>query len=366
MKRLTLLSVVLLVLSAFSLSSIHAQDSANLITLNDASPAIDVVITLPPDTTGTVAISFSGAAVRLTDAAGAVVFSTADSRLHGLELNIAPNSGSHTLTIERLPGTAEALVQVEALPELPIYGFAELVTGLAITPRQEISLPLSADHPGDTVDLTIPGESAGMVTATFPGAGATAQIIDADGVVMVESVGGHVDGMSLLLDPGSYHMTLLGSGLSQSVVAGVRLVSADEVGITVMQTPVVVAANTMPCLAYVAVSSTNLRSGPGTGYTVLGYGYRDQEFIVGGRNPEDNWLVVATENGGSAWVSRGTVQTQGACTSLTTFNVPLQDAQPAQIIITSPGESSGYSDEGEHEEHEDDEHDDEHDEGDDD
>ncbi|HEX2905792.1 MAG TPA: hypothetical protein VHO69_02950, partial [Phototrophicaceae bacterium] len=86
-----------------------AQDNANLITLNDATPAIDVVITLPPDTTGTIALDFSGAAVRLTDANKNVVFKAADSRLHGLELNIAPNSNAHTLTVERLPGLAEAV-----------------------------------------------------------------------------------------------------------------------------------------------------------------------------------------------------------------------------------------------------------------
>ena len=103
MKRLTLFALLLFALSLSAALPALAQADANLITLNDASPAIDVVITLPADSTGTVALEFSGAAVRLTDATNAVVFSAADARLHALELNIAPNNGSHTLTVERLP-----------------------------------------------------------------------------------------------------------------------------------------------------------------------------------------------------------------------------------------------------------------------
>ncbi|MBE2269111.1 MAG: hypothetical protein IAE80_12845, partial [Anaerolinea sp.] len=143
MKRLSLFALILLALSLSAALPALAQSDANLIILNDASPAIDVVVTLPADTTGTIALEFSGALVRLTDASGAVVFSAADVRLHALELNIAPNSGSHTLTVERLPGTAEAVVRVSSLPELTLYGAAELVSGLTVASNQEVSLPLN-------------------------------------------------------------------------------------------------------------------------------------------------------------------------------------------------------------------------------
>lgn len=359
MKRLTQLAIVLMMIGLMTALPTMAQDAANLITLNDASPAIDVVVTLPADTTGTIALEFSGAVVRLTDATGAVVFTAADARLHALELNIAPNSGSHTLTVERLPGTAEAAVRVSSLLELTQYGSAVLVPGLAILSNQEISLPLTPDHPGDSVSLTVAGESAGMITATFPGAGATTQLVDAAGILMVESVGGHVDGMNLLVDPGPYQFTMVSSGLSAEVTAGIRLVSASDVGLVALAAPVsapeVVMANTPTCAAVVAVSSTNLRSGPGTGYTVIGYGYRNQVFDVGGRNTEDNWVLIALESGASAWVSRSTVQTEGACTTLTTFNIPLRDAQPAPLVITGSGQQAGSSlgnSEGEHEQSE--------------
>ncbi len=362
MKRFSLFTLILLALSLATALPTRAQDNSNLITLNDASPAIDVVVTLPADTTGTIALDFSGAAVRLTDGNGGIVFAAADARLHSLELNIAPNSGSHTLTVERLPGITEAVVRLTSLPELTTYGTVELVSGLALTASQEVSLPLTPDHPGDTVSLSLPGDSAGMITAIFPGAAATTQLVDAAGVVVVESVGGHVDGLSLLLDPGAYQFTLLSSALAETVVAGVRLVSAADVGLVMLPTPAstlpAVAANPLPCTAVVSVSSMNLRSGPGTGYTVMGYGYRNQEFVVGGQNPENNWLLVGL-NDGSAWVSRSTVQTQGDCAVLTTFNVPLLDAQPAPLIITGQNQSAGsYSDD---DDHGDDDHDDSHD-----
>lgn len=355
MKRVTLLVLVFIGLAtAFPTM---AQEAANVITLNDASPAIDVVVALPANTTGTIALDFSGAAIRLTDAAGAVVFTAVDARLHALELNIAPNSGSHTLSVERLPGTAEAVVRVSSLPELTQYGNAEFVTGLTVTTDQEVSLPLSQNHPGDAVSVTVAGESAGMITGTFPEAGATAQLVDATGVVVAEAVGGHVDGMSLLIDPGTYQFTLVSSGLSSEVMAGVRLVSANNAGIVVLAAPVstqeAVAVNTA-CSAVVVVSSTNLRSGPGTGYTVIGYGYRDQVFDIGGRNSEDNWVLIALADGSAAWVSRNTVQTEGACTTLATFNIPLLDAQPVPLIITESGQSSssGRDDDDDHEESE--------------
>ena len=72
-------------------------------------------------------------------------------------------------------------------------------------------------------------------------------------------------------------------------------------------------------------SSVNLRSGPGTGYSVLGYGYLNENYVVGGRNPENNWIVVGTDSG-SAWMALTGVNLQGACDALTVFNIPLRDA----------------------------------------
>lgn len=350
MKRLTLVLVSLIVLSLATVVPTLAQNTPEVITLNDATPAIDVVVTLPTDTTGTIALDFTRSAVRLTDANGTVVFQAADPRLHGVELNIAPNTGTHTLTVERLPGVTEAYVRVTSLPELTQPGSTVLVSGLAISSNQEISMPLSADRPGDTVSVSIPSDSAGILSAMFPGAAATTQLVDASGVVMAQSNGGNVDGMNFVVDPGNYQFTVLGTFMQNNVVAGVRLVSANEVGVSLLQAPAAAvttttAVDTAPvCTATVAVSSTNLRSGPGTGYTILGYGYRGQVFNIGGRNPENNWLVIALDGGASAWVAASNVQVQGDCSTVATFNVPLQNAQPAPLVITTLGQSHEFGD----------------------
>lgn len=323
----------------------------------------------PPDTTGTVSLAMAQAAITLTDSANTVVFHAADARIHAVDLNIAPNSGSHTLTVERLPGSTEAYVSVASLPELNINGSVEHVEGAVVTLNQEITLSLDASTPGGTTTVNIPDGTIGVVTATFPGSSATTQLVDAQGLVVARSAGGHVDGVNLVLDAGNYEFTVLGSSLTSTVVAGVRVVSAEDADVAILEAPTStasVAADTpgAACTAVVTSSSVNLRSGPGTGYSVLGYGYFNENYAVGGRNPENNWIVVGTDNG-SAWMALTGVNLQGGCDVLTTFNIPLRDAEIAPIIITTP--SYPGDDDDEHEDHEDSEHDDdEHEEGDDD
>lgn len=338
------LLITLLVLLLGTLS-VLAQDNANLITLNDATPAIDAVITLPPDTTGAVSLEIANAAVKMTDANNAVVFYAADPRIHAIELNIAPNTGAHTLTVERLPGMSQAYVRLKSLPELNVSGTVTLTNGTAISLNQEVYLPLDANAPGGTTSVSIPNNTVGVVTAVFLGAHATTQLVDDSGVVIAQSTDGHIDGVSYALDGGRYAFTLVGRGLTKPIVTSVRAVSAEEVGVTVLEVPTqppsLVAtptANTtasttaMACNAVVQRSSVNLRSGPGTAYSVLGYGYYNESYLVGGRNPENNWIVVSTDNG-SAWMALSNASLQGACENLTVFNVPLRNMDAAQVTV---------------------------------
>lgn len=340
--RLLILSISLVVV-AFGAS---AQNTGELITLNDAVPAIDVVITLPPDTTGVVALEFTNASVSLTDSAGGRVFYAADTRLHGLELNIAPNSGTHTLTIQRLSTTTEGYVRVAALPEMTIGGTVERIDSTELGLNQEAMLNLTNAAPGGMLNIDIPQEIVGVVTAKFPGASATAQLVDDNGMVVVESLGGHVDGVNMVLDSGAYHLSILGSNLNDPVVAGARVITAQDGGFSVLEaptTPVVFTIGASPstnnpisdCTATIETSSVNLRSGPGTGYTVMDYGYRDETYPVGGRNPENNWVLIATPDGKTSWVSAGTASLDGNCANLTVFNIPLRNAEAAPIVVTT-------------------------------
>jgi uncharacterized protein YraI len=378
MKRVSLFILIIGLLAA-AFPVLAQQDNPDLITLNDATPAIDVVITLPQDTTGTLSLDLALAAVTLTDANDAIVFTAADERLHALEFNIAPNSGTHTLTIERLPDVPEAYVTVVSLPEMTVNGTVELIESSALTFNQETALTLNADSPGGTVTVDIPAETTGVMTAAFPGAFATTQLVDQDGVLLAESTGGHIDALSFVLDSGSYNFTLLGDNLSETVIAGLRAVSSEDGGFAIIEAPAATPATTTSaasttveaCAVTVTASSANLRSGPGTGYSVLGYAYRGETYTVGGQNQESDWVVIGTSDGSSAWLARSAAQMQGACDALTVFDIPTQNAAPAQITITGADANSGsYYDDDDDEygeyEHDDDDDDDHRDDDDDD
>lgn len=333
--------LVLLTVILFAIPTL-AQDDPSLITLNDATPAIDVVITLPPDATGTVALDLANAAVTLRDAQGNVVFRSVDARIYALEINILPNTGSHTLTVERIQGVSQAFVAVKALPEVTVSGLTTVVPGTAIGLNQEASLALDNTHPGDTVSISIPAETIGVITATYFGTAATTQLVDSNGIVIAESTAGHVDGLNFVVADGEYQFTLLATNLNQPVVAGIRTLAAADGGFVnlaaqsaVTQAETVSESTASGCSATIAMSSVNLRSGPGTGYSVISYGYRGQEFMVGGRNNDNTWVVIGTPDGQSAWVSSSVAQFEGSCAGLTVFNVPTRDAQPAQIVIAT-------------------------------
>lgn len=357
MKRFTVSLLLITIIAAVWGGTASAQSAPELITLNDQSPAIDVVITLPADTTGTIALNLVGAGVTLIDDSGAVVFHAADSRLHALELNIAPNTGAHTLKVERLSGIPEAYVSVISLPELTMQGNAELVAGNTVNLNQEIGMMLSADQPGGTVAISLPADTTDVVMATFPGAAATTQLVDNAGVIVAESTGGHVDGLNLVIEGGEYQFTMLTSGLLEPMMASVRALTSLDGGFTVLEAPAKETAAieevALDCSATVIVSSVNMRSGPGTGYSVLNYGYRGESYVVGGRNPENNWLLVGTDSGSSAWISQGAAKLNGTCADLMVYNIPYREAQPAQMIITT-SPSAGGSSSSSYEDHDDD------------
>ncbi|MBZ0294579.1 MAG: hypothetical protein K8L99_18590 [Anaerolineae bacterium] len=360
MKRVFFLALLLVPLAAV-LPALSQQPNPDLITLNDATPAIDMVITLPQDSTGTISLNLAQAAVTLTDANDAVVFHAADPRLHGLAFNITPNSGTHTLTVERLPGMAEAYVKVNSLPTMTLTGTVEPVTGSTLTLNQETALTLNTAHPDGSVAVNIPTATTGVISATFTGISANSQLVDRSGTMLAESIGGHIDGLSYVLDAGSYGFGILGSNLTDSVIADVRAVPADESGFTVIDAPATnnaVRNIVVDCTATIIPSTEILRSGPGTGYTLVDYVYRGETFLVGGQNVDNSWIVVGT-NRGAAWMPRDAAQMQGSCDALKVFDIPTSDAAPVQII-TSPNtnrsdeanEHEAFEHEG-HEEHED-------------
>lgn len=342
MKRYSIL--IVLILGLFSARGVFAQDKQT-ITLNDATPGIDVVVSTPPGTTGAVVLQLNGASVKVTDSAGNPVFQMADPRAHSLELHFAPGSSPHTITIERLPGVAEAYVATTSQVDLTQPSGTQLITSGTINMGQELDTPLSASTPGATLPLTIPSDNpTGTVIASFPGTSATAQIVDSGGVSVASLQPSQIDGLSVTLNSGNYNMTLLNNDPSKSTLAAVSVVpdslpSLPEAVMTSVAPAATqsstVAQNLPACSAQVAVSSVNLRSGPGTGYSVLNYGFRGDVVTVGGTNPENSWLLVSNPQG-SGWMDKTLGNLTGDCTRLQTYNIPYRAASAPQIIIQQP------------------------------
>lgn len=354
MKRLLLLALACVLAASVVPAMAQSQPSSpsDVILLNDATPSISANVSLPQDATGVVSLNLNSAAVTVTDSNGNTVFQVADSRVHTIELSIVPNTGAHTITVQRLPGAAQAAVTITALPELTNTGTAQFVESPSLSLSQEHALKLDSSTPGGTVQFDIPTNSTGVLTSTYFGANVTSQLVDNTGAVVATSYGGSIDGLNLLLDGGKYGMTLLGNNLPNTITAGVQVMPADASGLVALQLPataeapvVADAATAVPetatvaCNASIAGASVNLRSGPGTGYNVLGYGYQNESYPVGGVNPEQNWVVVGLPSG-SAWVSKGLVTMTGSCDNLAVFNIPLRNAPQAQIIVQS-GVNSG-------------------------
>ena len=359
----------------------HAQSNSDVITLDDATPGIDVVVSAPPGTSGVIGLEIAQASVVATDANGITVFEASDPRIHAIELRFLPDAGSHTVTIQRLPGMVNAYVRVVSQLDLTDLGPAQLVSTSGLNLQQEVDLPLSTTNPINQASVTIPAETRATLIASIPGGAVQTQVRDAFGSPVATLYGGLFDGLALTLDTGTYNVVLQDQQPNAETLANVKLMPANPGPLS--DIVLASAESSQPggtfdsqaagapnCTVGINASSINLRSGPGTGYTVLEYGFRGQELPVGGTDTSGSWFVVGTDTG-SAWMSGTLGILHGACTGLPVYDIPYREAQQAQIIVQQPagGSSGGIAAAqpqvnnfplsfGEHEEHEHEEHDD--------
>jgi uncharacterized protein YraI len=77
-----------------------------------------------------------------------------------------------------------------------------------------------------------------------------------------------------------------------------------------------------PCQFTVDASSANLRSGPGTGYTGIGYGYAGEEFPVTTQHSSGLWFQVQADSG-EAWIAASVGHLGGDCAGLPVSDTPL-------------------------------------------
>lgn len=380
MKRFTLITAVLIILSAsLPLTLAQAQTGGDLIVLNDSTPGIDVVINPSPNTTGVIALEIENVSVTMTDAVGNVVFETNDPDLAGIEFSFAPNAGQHTLIVERLPGASQGYARITPLAEMsaPVNRL-ELVDTAALALAQEADYPLNAASPSSVVGFAVDNTTPATITARFPGAPVTAQLVNTpDNRVVATLTGSLIDGIRFQVTEGMYELVLLNNNPAQNTVANVSFVPAEESDFDAMVAQAE-AANTTTltttaagssaavaaptCTLAISASSVNLRSGPGTGYSVLDYAFRGDVLPVGGISTQSNWLLVG-HNDSSGWIAGDLGTLAGSCADLTAYDIPYSEAAAPVVTIQQPQvpvfQDDDYGDDY------DDDHSDDHDESDD-
>ena len=399
MKALSIALAALVLMATFGLvmpHSAHAQGGSadSPIILNDATPAIDVMINLPPDTTGVVALEIRDVVVQLLDANGNLVFETRDERIQALEFRIAPNMPQQQLIVERRLGATEGLVNIHT--QLDLRAVEQTTDVVLISDSntlaigQEYDSYLDVNQAAETLQVQATGTEPVQISTSFPNAALTWQMVDDNNIALATLYSGAINGISVVVDAGNYEVSLLNPNPQALAIANTSIMPANADVLTVLpedtspdtSTDSMVVAT---CTTTVNVASVNLRSGPGTGYSRLNYAFRGQEFLVGGMTTEGEWVLVGLEDGSTAWMLRSLGDESGTCAELVVFDIPLRDAPEPQITFTSATGTDGtvYTDEsyfgGEYDdddayedddEHEDEEHEyedeDEHEEDDDD
>jgi uncharacterized membrane protein YgcG len=79
------------------------------------------------------------------------------------------------------------------------------------------------------------------------------------------------------------------------------------------------------CTFAVTPASINLRSGPGTGYSIVGYGYAGETFTVTARHTGGEWLQIRLAER-DAWVAASLGALSGDCATLPSSALPLRVA----------------------------------------
>ncbi|GAB4427588.1 MAG: hypothetical protein Kow00106_23380 [Anaerolineae bacterium] len=72
----------------------------------------------------------------------------------------------------------------------------------------------------------------------------------------------------------------------------------------------------LACAFEIKVASANLRSGPGTGYDVIGYAFHDQKFSVVEIDSTGTWIKVALPDGQQGWLAISVGELDDDCSGL--------------------------------------------------
>jgi uncharacterized protein YraI len=96
---------------------------------------------------------------------------------------------------------------------------------------------------------------------------------------------------------------------------------------------------TEPCLFVVQSTSINLRSGPGTGFSVVGIGYAGEQYTVLSRHTSGLWFQVLFGSE-EVWLAASVGSLNGDCVALSVSDLAIQNAETQ---IPSPNATSDTS-----------------------
>lgn len=358
---LALSALIWLTISIAPKLSIRAQGDP-VIVLDNTTPSADITITPTNGATGAVYAELDNAALNLRDSSNTGVLSLSDPRVTAIGIRLAQHAAPHTLRMERLPGMVLAQAKItaqKALPDVTLNGPTTVAASNTLNSPSQIKAVIAPAH---TIPVTV-SASANLLTVQFAPQDVTYQLIAPDtGVVLTGTAGKQISGIALRLSPGNYTLNLVNhdpaaqSNVTVSLSPAPALTMARVIPTaTAPAVAAVVTATSQPtqaaqlCTATVNQTNVALYSGPGTGYTTLGYTTRGNVFAAGGVNQERGWLLVQTQLGG-AWITEQAVIVAGDCNNLPVFNTPVQNVsdQPTTTVRPESREHGEAHEDGEH------------------
>jgi uncharacterized protein YraI len=134
---------------------------------------------------------------------------------------------------------------------------------------------------------------------------------------------------------------------SATPTASLTSTTTASITTTITPSPTLTATDTLTtiftttvgvCTLRVTSSSINLRSGPGTGYNVVTYGYAGDEYTVLARHTTGEWLEVQAKTE-RAWAATLVGTLSGACDALPISTMPYREAPAAPPATLPPGGS---------------------------
>lgn len=323
--------------------TIDASSAAYAFTTNGDETADIQVLALSPD---------FAPRFRVVNPAGVEIFVASNADSQSLLLGSVSFADAGVYTIE-VSGENGALGQFvlslqpgEALPEA-----VELIANQPVSDTVGGAAPIRVYH----FSTTLTDSAVLTILSEKPDWGVLTSLYDETlgRTIATHDAGIHDVVYRLSPGEGSYRVEVRASGepsdTAYSICFGTcegSLLASQTQEVTVLETPEVAAVN---CTVASATGGTiNVRSGPGTQYTIIGNLAAAQTYPALGQLAGGGWFQVSLPNGQSGWIASSVTRLEGDCAGLAIVAAPGNAAlaptqQPTQPPAATQPSSSGSS-----------------------